>query len=84
MAAFTRKMIPIAAFNLPVDIERSKGGFVFVTSPIVPGLLITEDTEEEALRQVPDVLAELAQATLPGDPVPSAQRGSPGTNPKDP
>ena len=70
----TRKLIHVA-FDFPVDIEHGKTGLVYISSPLVKGLLIAAENEDEALRQMPDVLAKLAQATmLPVNPEPGAQR----------
>src|SRR5260370_41290477 len=69
----TRKLIHVA-FDFPVDIEHGKTGLIYISSPLVRGLLIGARTEEEALRQVPDVLAKLSRATMlpvnpgPGEP----------------
>ena len=65
----TRKLIHVA-FDFPVDLEHGKTGLVYISSPLVRGLLIAAENEEEALRRVPDVLAKLA-TMLPVDPVPS-------------
>ncbi len=53
-----RRTVPI---DFPVDVQHDHG-LVYVTSPVVRGLLIAGYDEAEALAQVPRVLAALTEA----------------------
>lgn len=48
--------------KLPVDIEQGKAGLVYVTSPLVKGLMAARGTEKEALGDVQLVLDSLTAA----------------------
>jgi hypothetical protein len=48
--------------NLPLHVEKGETGIIFVTSPLIRGLLIAEASEEIALRKVHEAVAELARA----------------------
>jgi predicted RNase H-like HicB family nuclease len=46
----------------PIDIEQGKAGLFYITSPLVPGLLVTGRTENEALDSVQGALNDLTEA----------------------
>lgn len=54
-----RKVIQV---NLPVDIVQGKSGLVFITSPLIQGVLASGANEAEALGRVQAILDELMEA----------------------
>jgi hypothetical protein len=50
------------SIEFPIDIEQGEAGLVYVTSPLVRGLLIARETEAEALAEAPQALADLTKA----------------------
>ena len=59
----------IAAFDLPIEIQKGEHGLFYIGSPLVRGLFVTGQTEEAALAKVDGALRELAKAALAGVPV---------------
>lgn len=48
--------------DLPIDVEQGDAGLFYVTSPNIRGLLVTGQTENEALDKVQWTLTHLAEA----------------------
>lgn len=48
--------------SIPITIKTRDSGLVFVTSPLIKGLLVSERTEEEALESARRAVLDLGQA----------------------
>lgn len=72
--------------GLTLHVQRGKAGLYYVTSPEVPGLLVTEHTQAAALAAVPRAMANLAAARMAAlkAPHPDPQEASTGGGAADP
>jgi hypothetical protein len=59
----TFETVPVA-LHVPVEIEQGDGGLFYLTSKLVPGLLIAEPTKTAAKGAVQKALREMAQAIV--------------------
>lgn len=48
--------------TVPIEIERGEHGLVYVTSPLIRGLLIGHDSEQSALDAIQDTLDRMSHA----------------------
>ena len=55
--------VPKTTAKLRLEVEQSEGGWWYVTSPDIKGLLTAQPTMERALAAVPSALADLAKAS---------------------
>jgi len=59
-------------FKLPIVVERGESGFIYVRSPLIPGLLVGSHEEAIAVDGVHLALNDLSQAAMRGEPLSTA------------
>lgn len=59
-----------------LEIEKGEHGLFYVTSPYVPGLLIAAQTLDDAYRQVPIAIVEMAEEKNNAPPAPATAQSN--------
>jgi hypothetical protein len=57
-------MLKLLTVTIPVKVETAESGLIYVTSPIIRGLLVSERTEEKALASAITAVDDLARAAV--------------------